>query len=350
MNLLIDIGHPAHVHLFKHVAFAVIANGGRVLFSVREKAENVQLLRAYNLPYTVYGRSASSIFSKIGTYIAKMLSLSMIVRSFKPHITVSHSSFYLSQISWLFGIPNITLEDTGNLEQVYSYLPFTSCILTPKSYHRFHGKKHFRYDGFHETAYIHHSLSLSPQNNVVINPRIILIRLVDWNASHDIGHIGLKENTIDSIISSFQNNFEIRILSDRQLPNHLKPFSLSLKPIELHEYLLRVKLYIGEGASLATECALLGVPTIYINSRTAGVISAQYEAGLLYHFISDQGLISLAHRLLLNPDINFMHRERAMLFLKDKVNLSNFLFWFLNSYPGSKSVMRSNPNYLNRFK
>lgn len=47
---MIDIGHPAHVHLFKHLAFALMDDGWDVLFSVREKDENVALLTEYGLP------------------------------------------------------------------------------------------------------------------------------------------------------------------------------------------------------------------------------------------------------------------------------------------------------------
>ena len=56
------------------------------------------------------------------------MELYKIFKSFKPTITVSHSSFYLSQVSWFFNVPSITLEDTGNMEQVILYLPFTNAV------------------------------------------------------------------------------------------------------------------------------------------------------------------------------------------------------------------------------
>ncbi len=37
MRVLIDIGHPAHVHLFKHFAWETTKKGHDVTFTTREK-------------------------------------------------------------------------------------------------------------------------------------------------------------------------------------------------------------------------------------------------------------------------------------------------------------------------
>lgn len=48
MTVVIDIGHPAHVHLFKNFAFAFQNLGHIVLFAVRSKELEIELLKAYN--------------------------------------------------------------------------------------------------------------------------------------------------------------------------------------------------------------------------------------------------------------------------------------------------------------
>ena len=44
MRILIDIGHPAHVHLFKNFAWQMQEKGHKVLFTCREKEFEIDLL------------------------------------------------------------------------------------------------------------------------------------------------------------------------------------------------------------------------------------------------------------------------------------------------------------------
>lgn len=350
MKILIDIGHPAHVHLFKHSAINLVKNGWEVLFAVREKGENEALLQQFGLPYVIYGNAAKSIVSKVLSVAQKNRALYRIIRQFKPSITISHSSFYLSQVSWLCHIPNITLEDTGNMEQILLYLPFTDCILTPQSYHRNHGKKHIRYNGSHETAYIHPNFFSSLQKQAPSAPDTILIRLVDWTASHDAGHHGLSSKTIDEIISFAASSSKVKILSEKPLPTHLQHLALDIQASQLLAWLKNVKLYIGEGATLASECALMGVPSIYVNSRYAGVIKEHAKAGLLYHFKNTEGVLEKAKEILNNSEAQDKHRLNAERYLKTKINLSRFLVWFIENYPESIKIMKENPDYQYNFK
>jgi uncharacterized protein len=350
MKLLIDIGHPAHVHLFRNLAIALMNNGWDVLFSVRQKGENVALLKAYGLPFKVYGTSGKSIGAKIVSVLNKNRALSLIFKSFNTTITISHSSFYLSQVSWFCGVPNITLEDTGNLEQILLYLPFTDVILTPETYHRNHGQKQIRYNGFHETAYIHPDFNKEDTESLYPQPNVILIRLVDWTASHDIGQQGLSAPVIEHLISLTNDQYKIKILSEKPLPDELQRYALQIEPHRLHDYLSRVKLYIGEGATLASECALMGIPAIYVNSRSAGVIEAQAAAGLLFHFKNSEGILEKARELLSDTDTLAIHKVRANHFLQDKINFSRFLAWFIQNYPDSKRIMKENPEYQFKFR
>ena len=56
MRILVDIGHPAHVHLFKHFALEMVKNGHDVLFTARDKEHEIYLLEKYNLPYINFGK------------------------------------------------------------------------------------------------------------------------------------------------------------------------------------------------------------------------------------------------------------------------------------------------------
>ena len=51
MRVLIDIGHPAHVHMFKCFAKEMQDRGHEVLFTCRDKEFELKLLSAYSFNY-----------------------------------------------------------------------------------------------------------------------------------------------------------------------------------------------------------------------------------------------------------------------------------------------------------
>ena len=50
---------------------------------------------------------------------------------FKPDILLSHGSMYASFVSFIVGRPHISMEDSGNMEEIRLCLPFANVILTP---------------------------------------------------------------------------------------------------------------------------------------------------------------------------------------------------------------------------
>ena len=65
MKILIDINHPAHVHLFKNFAWKMEKEGHSILFTCREKEFEVFLLNKYNFTYKSFGKKYSSKIGKI---------------------------------------------------------------------------------------------------------------------------------------------------------------------------------------------------------------------------------------------------------------------------------------------
>ena len=65
MKILIDIGHPAHVHLFKNLAYEMKGAGHDILFTCREKEFEINLLEHYELDYRSFGKKYSSIPGKL---------------------------------------------------------------------------------------------------------------------------------------------------------------------------------------------------------------------------------------------------------------------------------------------
>jgi predicted glycosyltransferase len=221
---------------------------------------------------------------------------------FKSDIFLSHGSPYAAHASFFLRKPNIALEDTGNREQVKLYLPFTKTVLTSNSFHLNYGAKQIKYNGFHELAYLH-------PNYFKQNPDILyelgigkdevffFVRFISWDASHDKGQNGLKWEEKLDIINFLNSKGKVIISSEKELPNELKKFSYKLHPSKAHDVMSYATLFIGEGATMASESAILGTPAIYINSMEAGTINEQEKYGLVNHFRNGDGVLEKVKEL-----------------------------------------------------
>ena len=65
MKILIDIGHPAHVYLFKNLCIELIKKGHIVFFTTREKEITLSLLNSFNFNYKSFGKNYKGIFGKL---------------------------------------------------------------------------------------------------------------------------------------------------------------------------------------------------------------------------------------------------------------------------------------------
>ena len=64
MNILIDINHPAHVHLMRNVYKLLVNDGHKVLVTVKEIPSAIKLLELYDIPYVNIGKKDDAIVRK----------------------------------------------------------------------------------------------------------------------------------------------------------------------------------------------------------------------------------------------------------------------------------------------
>jgi len=354
MKILIDIGHPAHVHLFKHFAWIMQKKGHLVLFTSREKEVAVHLLKAYEFDPVVLGKSFRNILGKMWGMIKFDFLLAKVVLRFKADILLSAGSIYAAQVSWFFNKPHIAFEDTGNMEQIRLYRPFTKVILVSTDFHKELGYKQIRYNGYHELAYLHRDY-FHPDKNICSalkcnkSDRYIILRFVSWDASHDVGESGLNIETKVEVVNRLSKFAEIFITSEVDLPSQLKKYQIKIPPEKMHDALAFAELVITEGATIASECAMLGTPAIYVNSITAGTLEGQEKSGLIYSFRDSNGVVDKAVELLNTPNLKDKHRANRQKMLEDKIDVTKFMCWFVEQYPESVDTMKSGSQSFRQF-
>jgi predicted glycosyltransferase len=359
MRIVCDINHPADIHLFKNALWILKEKGHDYLITARDKEVTLQLLDEYNFSYVAFGKHYSNITGKIYGMLKFNTMMYKEVRRFKPDMFISSGSIYAAQVSGLIHKPHISMEDTENsYEQIIIYRPFTNVILTSTSFERKLGRKHIRYDGYHELAYLHPRY-FTPDRSILKALRVhqrdhyVVIRFVSRGSTHDIGRRGISRENKIKTVEKFSRYAKVFISSEDPLPHELKQYQLSIEPHRMHDVLYYATMLYGESATMASECAVLGTPAIFVDDDGRGYTNDEERYGLVYNFtesIDDQERsIRKGVELLQQPRLKVKLRERQRNLLKDKIDVTKFMVWFIERYPESVAIMKKNEWYHRQF-
>ena len=353
MRILIDIGHPAHIHLFKNFAWKMQEKGHKILFTCRDREFLLRLLQVYGFIYENFGKHYKSIGGKIQGLIKNELQMFNTAVQFKPDLFLSHGSAIAAFTSFLLHKPHISFEDTFNMEQVRLYLPFTDVVLTGDYPHPSLGKKEIKYPGYHELAYLHPNV-FTPDENVLKelgvekNEEYAIVRFIAFNATHDIGQQGIcKENKI-KLVTELSRYIKVFISSEGDIPEELKEYQIKIKPENMHNVLYYAQLLVGESGTMANECAILGTPNIIIGSRAKHIgihqeLSNRFKLQYIFNNISEAW--DLIEYLANSSKPKEEMRNKLNILYENKIDVTSFLVWFINNYPHSINEIK-NPDFI----
>lgn len=325
------------------------------MFTTRDKEVAIQLLDHYGFSYVNFGKPFKSRIGKAWGLFWFTWRLFVVALKFKPDICLN-ASMYCAIVAWILRKPHVALEDTFNMEQVRLYLPFTSAVLTGSYPHPSLGKKEICYNGYQELAYLHPKRfepdpAILAELGVAKGEKYAVLRFISWGASHDFGSNRLSFEQKNELIAELGKHAKVFISSEARLPDEMTKYQLRVPPQRIHDVLAFAQLYVGEGATMASECAMLGTPAIYINAQDAFTIQEQEtKYGLLFSFRNFTGVLEKAIELLAMPGLKKMFIEKKAKFLMEQIDVTSFLFWFIASFPESKKIMLENPEYGLKFK
>ena len=198
MKILIDIGHPAHVHYFKNFIGVMENKGHRCFIIARNKEIAHYLLKRYDMPFFDRGKGRNRVIGKAVYYFSAIYLIYRKARKCSPDLIMSFGSPYAAIVTKMIGKPHIVFNDTEHAKLSHVLTdPFSKWILTPSCYKKDLGKKQIRFNEYMELCYLHPKY-FTPNARVfeylgVEKPEeYIIMRFVSWEASHDIGHSGLS--------------------------------------------------------------------------------------------------------------------------------------------------------------
>jgi predicted glycosyltransferase len=356
MKIIIDIGHPAHVHLFKYFAREMRTKGHTILFTARDKENEIYLLKKYQFPYKSFGKHYKSTSGKIFGLVKFNLQMIYYSLKFKPDLYLSHGSVYAAMTGWLLRKPHISMEDSGNMEQIRLYRPFTNAIIVPEILPEQLGVKEIRYNSFHEMAYLHPKYFV-PQAEILNllglkkDQKYAILRFVSWTATHDSGHKGFSLDDKRNLIHILKaEGLKIIISSESSLPLEFNQYAVKFPPELMHDALYFASFFIGEGATMASESGVLGTTAVYVNSIRRSYCEIQEQYNLVFNFQKSEDAIVKINEILAEKKLlekNIKGRENL---INESIDLTAFLIWFVENYPESFRIMKEKPDYPYNFK
>lgn len=354
MKVLIDIGHPAHVHYFRNFIKIMEQKGHAFLIIAKNRNITYELLEHYQISYVKRKDYPSSLIGKLINIPITDLFVIKHARKFKPDVMIGFSGTHIAHAGKVLNIPSVVIDDTEHATLAHwSYKPFASTILTPKCFYKDLGHKQIFFDSYTELFYLHKNY-FKPNKKVLDllnlgeDEDFAIVRFVAWNASHDVKEEGFSNKGKINLINYLSKKMKVFISSEGEMPAVLKTHQFSIPSEFMHDALFYAKLYVGEGGTTASESAVLGTPAIYMNNLSMGYINDEKNAGLLFQTTDyDEIIEHIDNVFSVGKQVFNKKLERL---INNKIDPTAFLVWFIEAYPDSNRIMKETPAYQYKYK
>lgn len=365
MKFLFYFGHPAQ-YLFLRETIKQLSrtNTHQITILIKTKDVLEDLIRRDGYAYTniLVKQRGGSRFSIIASYLKRIVHIAPIILRKKPDLLVGTDAT-IAQLGKLFGINRITIieDDYEVVKKLASVTyPLTQTILCPEICQVGPWtEKKVGYKGYMKLGYLHPAVFV-PNSQIRqtynLPERYVLIRLTGLLAYHDEGIRGIGLNLLQRLVDLLESKgMAVKITTEAAIDSRFDRFLLKISPNDMHHVLAQATLLISEGQSMCVEAAMLGVPSIRY-SDFVGKISVLEELEHTYALTygiqvgDEEGLFSRLTELLEHNELSKVFRQKRQQMLNDKINVTDFLVWFLENYPQSLMQMKTDSDYQNRFR
>ena len=343
MKILIDIGHPAHVHFFYNPIRFWKEKGHDIIITSRKKEIATDLLDSFKLSHkTISSLSRGGIVWLAKELVERDKNLFKIIKKEKPDLLLGIGGIFIAHIGFITRTPSIVFYDTENatLSNLITY-PFCSEVVVPECYKSWTPPWHLKYPGYHELSYLHPNYFTPNKKTAVecglsLDRPTFLIRTVSWQASHDLSEKGWNIELLRQAVTFLKEKGKVLISAEGKLPEDLMEFRYTGPPEKIHHLMAHVTLFIGESATMASECAVLGVPAIYSAKTGRGYTDEQEEKYKLVFNIKQLSWPILRQTLseILNTSSSVWNKRKTQL-LNDKIDVAYFVSDLVMNYPES---------------
>jgi len=365
MNILVDVGHPAHVHFYKNFIKEMEKKGHKLIVTEREKECTKDLLKYYGIKYLPLVGHIGISYALLPKFLINILrtqKLYYLMRQHNIEFGLGVSDYPVAWAGKLNNCKSIIFTDSEpvTIDKYFTY-PFSNVIITPQYFSKkINLEKHIRVRSFKELAYLHPNWFKPNPNiykilNISKNEKYVILRFNAFGAGHDIKIKGFSLSDKRTLVKKLKKYTHVFISSELPLPNDLELYRLNIPAHKMHDILYYANLLICDTQTSTTEAACLGTPVIRSNKWVgpkdmSNFIELEQEYGLIYSIEQPKKAVEKGLELIQNPDIKKEWQIKRKKFLQDKIDLTSFMVWFVENYPESNQIIVENPGYQKRFK
>ena len=340
MNILFQLGHPAHFHLFKNTIADLQRDGHQAYILIRRKDILEDLLQQSGMSYVnILPSGKKSVF----TLMLRLWRVFQFTLTHHIDILVG-STPEVAQVAWLLHRRSVVMaeDDAAIVPQfIKSVKPFVDNYLSPVSCNN--GPLEAvttHYEGFHKLAYLH-------PNRFTPNPAVVdkyfdhrepyfLLRFAQLSAYHDVSakvH-GISDKTAQELIKILSPHGRVYITSEREISPGLEKYRLRINPLDIHHIMTFATLYIGDSQSMAVEAAMLGTPAIRFND-VAGKIGVLEELEKKYQLTigipssEPERLYQTVNKLIATEHLRDIYQSRRQKMIAEKIDVATFFTNFI---------------------
>ena len=350
MRIVIDINHPAHVHVFKNFIRIMQKKGHEICVTASEKDLTKYLLGKYNLDACLLGSYGNTLAKKIINVPLLDIRMLSSVRRFKPDLFLSMGSVRAAHVARMLGKPCINFDDD---EYSYPYYHFFVNAVCGFSGFKITGKKVIKINGFKEIAYLHPRVfrpdpAILTASGIAPGEEFSVVRFVSWEAYHDVGRKGFDARAKIDLVRELESHSRVFISSEKPLPKELQKYLLPVPPEYIHDLLSYATLLVSDSQTMTTEAAVLGTPAVRSNSFVGendmgNFIELEQKYNLIFNCASLETALQSVRSIFNTPHIKEEWAKKQEKLLADKIDVTGFMVWFVEQYPASFTDMKQHP-------
>ena len=364
MKIGIFINTPAQVHFFKNIVDALEKKGHIIEILARDYGETLPVLNELGLKFFLYATSPSSKIAKIKDLPFNILRAHKFLIRNKPELLVGFGG-QEAYNAFLLGCHSITFQDSephinlAYLTQYKTFMPFVSSIVTTKTFTDNLGKKHIKVDSFKEMSYLHPRY-FTPDENIYDllkigkNENFVIIRFNAFDAVHDAGAASFSLEQKRRLIFELQQYAHVFISAEKKITQDLENYLLNIPKQKIHDCLYYAKMLVTDTQTMTTEAAILGTPVVRCNSFVGtndmgNFIELEHKYKLIFNYRNPDHAIEKAISLIQDQDIKKEWNTKKQKLLRNKIDITAFIVWYIENYPESFREMKDNPEIQYKF-
>jgi predicted glycosyltransferase len=365
MRICISINDTAQVHFWKVIIRVLKDQGHEVIVLGRDFGETSALLKETGIPYYPVSSDPGDGIRRYIAFPSQVLRMYGYLKDKDIDLIAGFGGFD-SLTGFLLRIPDVAFQDSEPriYPRFYSLvfrglLRFMNTLLTPACFHEDLGRRHVRVDSYKELAYLHPRY-FRPDGTIfdlLGIPRgsaYFVLRFNGFGATHDTSVTGFDNDHKIALVRALEKHGHVFISSEAGVPDEIKDRLLSIPKSRIHDVMYHARMLVTDTATMATEASLLGTPVVrtssFVRNDFGIMIELEKKYGLVMNYLDPGEAVAKAAELAWRADLKAEWAWKRERLLRDKIDMVQFMAWFLENYPGSLKEVRRNSPVLDTFR